>query len=144
MNRLLAIATFVATGCAPEAIPEVDAFECVDDNSLCASLAVPSGYDGTARELFIGFYSDDNFNRPPDSQLNPVADPTVAPGEVYEFSRDGIEVSGDYYMMFVLYDIDGGNFIPEAGIDCVAETARSYTFDGSPIQIEDLELTYAE
>ena len=111
---------------------------------ICANLTVPSSYAGQARELFVGFYSDDNFNRLSDDQLNPVDSPTVFPGEVYEFSRADIEVVGEYYMMFVLYDEDGGVFIPETDVDFVAETTQAYSFDGSPIQIEDLTLSPAE
>ena len=55
-----------------------------------------------------------------------------------------IEIVGEYYMMFVLYDENGGVWIPETDIDLVAETTKSYAFDGSAIQIEDLTLTSAE
>ena len=146
MNHFTPLLVLFCAACAPapEAIPEEEAFECVDSNTLCSSLNIPSSYAGEARELFIGFYDSDNFNRPPDTQINPVDSPTVVPGETYEFSREGLEVKGEYYIYFVLYDIDGGEFIPKSDIDYIATTSEPYTFDGSPITLPALDLTIAE
>ena len=146
MNYFLPFAILFCAACAPapEALPEEEAFECVEANTLCSSLTIPNNYDGTPRELFIGFYASDNFNRPPDAQINPVASPTIVSGETYEFSRENLDIVGDYYLYFVLYDLDGGEFIPKSGIDYIATTTEVYTFDGNPITLPTLDLTIAE
>lgn len=135
------------SGCAPEAITEAEAIaeaSCTEANSLCVELRVPADYAGQASRLATAFYDTADVNRLPDALVPEVLSPTVVAGEAYSLSHTELEVSGEYYVMFVLYDVDGGIWSPMEGVDLTAVTEQAAKFDGTPVNFGELSLALAE
>ena len=120
-HHLLLLTGLIVTGCGPEAINEADMADatCTESNTLCAELLVPDGYSGEPSRLVTAMYDSSDTNRPPQGVMPEIMTPTVVPGEPYKIAHTDVDVDGEYYLMFVLYDVGGGEWIPEAGVDYV-------------------------
>ena len=138
------LAMFASSGCGPGSVPEYDAFECVDAQTLCVTLEVPSDYDGTPRELATIFYETSDTNGPPNDVLPAIEYPSISAGQTYELSHNQVEVVGEYYLMFVLYDEDGGTWVPEPGVDYTAKTNTTVLLDGGPLELGVMNFELAE
>ena len=141
------LSAVLCVACAPEPMTEAEAMaeaNCTESNTLCVNLLVPDSYAGEASRLATAFYDSDNVNRPPDEVMPEILSPTVVPGEAYELSHTQMEVVGEYYLMFVLYDINGGTWSPEPGLDYTAMTEQPIVFDGTPVNLGDLVFEMGE
>ena len=143
---LLVFAGLIVSGCAPEAITEEDMADasCIDSNTLCVELLVPEGYSGEPSRLVTAMYDSGDTNRPPQGVMPEIMEPSIVPGEPYKIAHTEVDADGEYYLMFVLYNVGGGEWIPEAGVDYVSITNQSVLFDGDPIDLGAMELTFAE
>ncbi len=121
-HTLHTLTLFAATGCGPGSVEEYDAFECIDPGTLCVTLEVPANYTGTPRKLSTGFYTTSDTARIPNETLPTIDYPTIIAGEDYDLSFDEVDFTGNFYLMFILFDEDGGTFIPKADIDYTATT----------------------
>jgi len=139
-----AFVALLASGCGPGSVAEYDAFECVDSQTLCVTLEVPDSYAGTARELASMFYETPETNGPPSALLPAIEYPSVTPGEPYELSHEAIDIVGEYYVMFVLYDESGGTWLPETDVDYTAMTEAPIQLDGNPIELGVMDFVLAE
>lgn len=146
VQYLLALAGLMFSGCGPEAITEADMDEasCIDSDTLCVELLVPDGYAGNPSRLVTAMYDSGDTNRPPQGVMPEIMSPSVLPGESYRIAHSQVEASGEYYLMFVLYDVGGGQWIPEAGVDYVSITSQPVLFDGEPIDLGVMELSFAQ
>ena len=134
-------------GCAPEPMTEAEAIaeaNCTESNTLCVELMVPESYDGQPSRLATAFYDSSDVNRPPNEVMPEVLSPTIVAGEAYALSHTQMEVVGEFYLMFVLYDIDGGTWSPEAGLDYTAMTEQPIVFDGTPVNLGELYFEMGE
>ena len=130
----------IAVGCGPGSVPEYDAFSCVDSQTLCVTLEVPANYAGTPRELATALYETSDTNGPPNEALPAIEYPSILAGEPYELSHDQVDLEGDYYLLFVLYDEEGGIWVPEPGVDFTAMTSEPVALDGTPIDLGAMRL----
>ena len=119
-----------------EMTPDISALEqeysCDEASVLCVALAVPETYAGDPRNLFVGLYDSLPPAGPPTVFLMDEDAPEFVPGDVIELSlRDDVPDSGEYFIFSGLYDQNGGEWMPEPGIDYVATSAEPYAFDGA-------------
>jgi len=133
-----------AVGCGPGSVPETDPFSCVESQTLCVTLEVPAEYSGTPRELATGFYDTSDTARPPDESLAGIEYPSIVAGETYELSHNQVDFEGDFYLLFILFDEDGGTWVPEPDIDYTAVTPEPIHIDGNPIELGSLTLAPAD
>ena len=143
-KNITPIACFLPTlaliGCGPGSVEEYDAFPCVEAGTLCVTLEIPERYNGDPRKLSTGFYNTKDTARIPNETLPTIDYPTIVPGEGYDLSFRDVDFTGDYYAMFILFDEDGGTFIPKANIDYTATTSEPLTLDGGPIEVGSMKL----
>ena len=142
-KSLLPLSGALFIGCGAETITEEEAraaANCTEDNTLCVNLKVPADYAGVPSRLATAFYDSTETNRPPDATMPEIDGPTIIAGEEYDVSHTQMEVDGEYFLMFVLYDEEGGNWVPEAGIDYTAMTDEPVVFDGNPVNLGELVL----
>ena len=131
-------------GCGPGSVEEYDAFPCVEENTLCVTLEVPERYQGTPRKLSTGFYDTSDTARIPNQSLPTIDYPTIVPGEGYDLSFKDLDFTGEFYLMFILFDEDGGTFIPKANVDYTATTKDLVSVDGGPVEIGEMKLRPAD
>lgn len=145
-QHLLVLAGLIAGGCGPEVITEEDMADasCIDSHTLCVELLVPDGYAGEPSRLVTAMYDSGDTNRPPQGIMPEIPNPTIVAGEPYRLAHSEVDADGEYHLMFVLYDVSGGQWIPEADIDYVSITSQPVLFDGTPIDLGTMELTFAE
>jgi len=108
------------------------------------TLKVPDNYDGTPRELATGFYDTSDTARPPNESLAAIEYPSIVAGEEYQLSHQDIDFDGDFYLLFILFDEDGGIWIPQTGIDYTATTPQPIRIDGEPVELGSLDLIIAD
>ena len=140
-------------GCGAESMTEAEAQAaaeeivnngCVDAQTLCVELSIPEDYSGQPRALATALYDSTNTYRPPDETLPEIESPTIVAGEVYKMAHTNVEIEGDYYAMFVLYDEDGGMWAPEAGKDYTVMTDEMISFEGTAVDLGTLDMKVAE
>jgi len=136
----------IVIGCAPETMSESDMAnaDCDGEHTLCVDLMVPDSYTGEAGRLVTAMYDSSDTNRPPQGIMPEILEPSIVPGEMYRLTHTDVDSSGEYYLMFVLYDVDGGQWIPEAGIDYIAVTPQSVVFDGAPVHLGEMMFDFAD
>ena len=144
LRNLPLLGLWTTIGCGPGSVPEADPFACVDMGSLCVTLNVPEDYSGTPRELATGFYDTSDTARPPNESLAAIEYPSIIAGEEYLLSHENIDFDGDFYMLFILFDEDGGIWIPQTGIDYTATTPQPISLDGNPIELGTLNLVMTD
>ena len=79
---------------------------------------------------------------PPSVMLTPIDKPEVIASGIYDAMFD-VDADGDYFAYIVLYDEEGGQWMPEPGTDYLVETDEAVTFDGSPVNLGKLDLVLA-
>ncbi len=134
------VPVIACVGCGPGSVEEYDAFPCVESGTLCVTLEIPNNYNGTPRKLSTGFYDTSDTARIPNEQLPTIDYPTIVAGENYDLSFKDVDFTGDYYLMFILFDEDGGTYIPKVGIDYPATTSEAISIDGGPIEIGSMKM----
>jgi len=127
-------------GCGPGSVEEYDAFPCLNAGTLCVTLEIPKNYSGTPRKLSTGFYDTSDTARIPNEQLPTIDYPTIVAGEDYALSFKDMDFTGDYFLMFILFDEDGGTYIPKVDIDYTATTSDAISIDGGPIEIGSMKM----
>ena len=112
---------------------------CSEASTLCLSLRIPEDYAGTSRSLFVGLVDSLPPAGPPNIYLMDEENPEFEAGESLFFSlTDDVPDSGEYYIYSVLYDINGGEWVPKVGVDHVATSDSSYLFDGQGLDVGEI------
>ena len=112
---------------------------CSEASTLCVSLRIPEDHVGTPRSLFVGLVDSLPPAGPPNIYLMDEENPEFEPGEVLFFSlNDDVPDTGEYYIYSVLYDINGGEWVPMLGVDYVATSESSYLFDGQGLDVGEI------
>lgn len=145
---LLVLPALLLSACAPEGETMSEAamasIDCEESHTLCVELLVPDTYEGEPSRLVTAMYDSNDTERPPQGVMPEIESPSVVPGESYLLSHAQIDAAGEYFLMFVLYDVNGGKWIPKAGVDYTATTPQSVIFDGAPIDLGELVLEFAD
>lgn len=116
---------------------------CTEDGVLCAQLSFPSAWAGTPRELSVTLYASLPAVAPPDFILIQDTNPVVVANGTYDVVvESGLPDSGSYHLYAVVYDVNGGTWIPSPGTDLVAETPL-ITFNGSAVDAGTVQMDYA-
>jgi len=122
---------------------ESEELVCTAANSLCVTLNVPPSYSGSPKRFFVGLYNSLPPMGPPNESLPEVPSPTVVAGAPYPLEINNVTAQGNYHLYVVLYDDAGGSFLPESGVDYVASTPSTLTFNGGPVNAGSLGLVVA-
>ena len=119
-----------------------EAYDCSEASVFCVSLVVPEDYEGSPRNLFVGLYESLPPAGPPNVFLFDEDAPDFTPGEAIELAlSDDVPDSGEYFLFSVLYDQDGGEWMPEPGIDYVATSEEPYVFDGEGMDVGEVSFS---
>jgi hypothetical protein len=116
---------------------------CTTDETVCIGVNLPANYAGTADRFFVGLYAALPPAGPPEEMLPAVESPTVTAGKLNRFKFEDVTAEGDYFVYAVLYDEEGGEFQPLAGVDYIATSDSAITFDGGPTDVGTLDLVVA-
>jgi len=112
---------------------------CSEVSTLCLSLRIPEDHVGTPRSLFVGLVDSLPPLGPPNIYLMDEDSPKFEAGEALFFSlTDDVPDTGEYYIYSVLYDINGGEWVPKLGVDYVATSESSYRFDGQGLDVGEI------
>ena len=106
---------------------------------MCVSLRIPEDHVGTPRSLFVGLVDSLPPAGPPNIYLMDEENPVFEAGDAlfYLLTYD-VPDSGEYYIYSVLYDIDGGEWVPKLGVDYVATSESSFVFDGQGLDAGEI------
>ena len=112
---------------------------CSEASTLCLSLRIPEDYAGTPRSLFVGLVDSLPPAGPPNIYLLDEENPEFEAGDALFFSMtDDVPNNGEYYIYSVLYDINGGEWVPMIGVDYVATSKSNYPFDGQGLDVGEI------
>ena len=103
-------------------------------------LEVPATFKGTPRELDVVVTATLPIAGPPAAILYQQKSPTVTAGASLSVPADATGVKGNYYVVAVLYMQGGGQFSPTSGIDYEAQSAKTFTFTGSSLDLGTMSL----
>ena len=124
---------------------EEEVYDCSEASVLCVDLFVPEDYAGSPRNLFVGLYDSLPPLGPPTIFLMDEDAPDFVPGESIELAlRDDVPDTGEYFIFSVLYDENGGEWMPEPGIDYVATSEEAYAFDGQGLDVGEVSFELYE
>ena len=113
---------------------------CSETSTLCLSLGIPEDHTGTPRNLFVGLVDSLPPAGPPNIYLFEEDDPDINAGEsMFLALNEDVPDTGEYYVYSVLYDINGGEWVPKLGVDYVATSESSYSFNGQGIDIGSIQ-----
>lgn len=144
LSRLVALFSLVLlVGCVEELAPSTEPLTSEDETPVFAvDLMVTQDYEGTPRQLSVALYRSLPAMGPPDHTLFIEEAPELIAGQAVEIDLyDGIPDDGDYQVYAVVYDVEGGTWVPSEGIDLVGETEH-LTFDGAAVEVGALEMNY--
>jgi len=117
----------------------IEEYDCAEASVLCVALVVPEDYAGSPRNLFVGLYDSLPPAGPPTIFLMDEDAPEFVPGEaIYLSLHDDVPDTGEYFVYSVLYDQNGGEWMPEPGIDYVATSDVSYLFEGEGMDVGEV------
>lgn len=120
-------------------VDEPEDYDCSDASVFCVSLVVPEDYSGSPRNLFVGLYDALPPAGPPTIFLMDEDAPEIIPGDAISLAlRDDVPETGEYFLFSVLYDQNGGEWMPLPGIDYVATSEEAYVFDGQGLDIGEV------
>ena len=105
---------------------------------------VPATYTGTARQLVVVVEASLPPMGPPAGILLQKNAPTVTAGAALSVDGDPAGLSGDYYVLVVLFMPGGGTQSPKSGIDYVASSATKVHFDGTSVDLGQVDLALAK
>ena len=108
------------------------------------ALRVPSTYTGTARQIVMVVEPTLPPMGPPAAILLQENAPTVTAGATLSVAGDPSGVTGDYYVLVVLFMQGGGTQAPKSGVDYVATSAAKVHFDGTSVDLGTLDLALAK
>ena len=112
---------------------------CSEAGALCVSLRIPEDHVGTPRSLFVGLVDSLPPAGPPNIYLMDEENPVFEAGDaLFYLLTDDVPDSGEYYIYSVLYDIDGGEWVPKLGVDYVATSESSFVFDGQGLDAGEI------
>lgn len=103
-------------------------------------LQVPATFKGTPRELDVVVTATLPIAGPPAAILYQQKSPTVTAGTSLSIPADATGVEGNYYVVAVLYMQGGGQFSPASGIDYEAQSAKTFSFNGSSLDLGTMSL----
>ena len=159
---VLNLCLFLTVGCGTElddpkpvaeatATPETNApaepedVTCDAPGEICLSVNAPAGLSGTPDRLSVNFFSSLPPMGPPDIFGTELKSPDFSSGEPITIRSTSITKTGNYYAYIVLYMPDGGEWMPESGIDYIGSSAEPLNLTGDQITIETpFDLTIAE
>jgi hypothetical protein len=96
-----------------------------------ATLAIPATFSGETTKLVVAAFSKLPVAGPPDGGiLMQVESPALTAGGTFAVEGDVTGISGDYFVLAVVYMKGGGSFSPKDGVDYDAATAKALAFDG--------------
>ena len=104
---------------------------------------VPSTYTGNARQLVVVVEPSLPPMGPPAGILLQENAPTVTAGATLHADGDPAGLSGDYYVLVVLFMQGGGTQAPKSGVDHLATSAAKVHFDGNAVDLGELDLALA-
>lgn len=116
------------------------------DEGLCATLTVPADYAGTARALGVAFYQSYPPTTAPKFFFQRMM-PEIGVDKPYRLKLTADELkstTGDYYVVFVLYDVAGGTTFPHAGKDHRVDVTTPVTFGGSAVDLGERALALVQ
>jgi hypothetical protein len=105
------------------------------------TLEVPATLIGTPRQLDVVAFSSLPIKGPPAAVLYERASPAVTPGVPIVVRGDVTGVTGELYVVAVLYMNGGGQFSPKAGVDYAAYGTKTVRFDGAAMDLGSMKLT---
>jgi hypothetical protein len=136
---LLIAVMLLLVGCGDNGNGNPD-FECTEQNSLCVTLTVPDTFTGETATLMGLLYTAVPPAAAPDAIIAQVTDPRIGINRPHDFEITGITQTGDYHFVVDLLMVGGGTMSPVPGIDYVYWTTAPLTFDGTPINLGEVEL----
>jgi hypothetical protein len=105
------------------------------------TLAVPASFSGSTRQLDVVVTPSLPIAGPPAGVLyQSTSAPVVTAGQPFAVQGDATGITGDYYVVAVLYMQGGGQFSPKAGTDYDAFASQKVHFDGSAIDLGTMKL----
>lgn len=103
-------------------------------------LGVPASYTGQARQLIVALFDSLPPQGPPSAVLDQMQAPAVTAGQSLTVTGDASGVTGDYFVLVVLFMNGGGQMSPKAGVDYVAASPAKVHFDGMSKDLGTLNL----
>ena len=130
-------------GCTSAPSPATEPLTSEDEPPVFSvDLVITEDYAGNPRELSVALYSSLPPMGPPNHTLFTAEAPELVAGEAFEIDLyDGMPQDGDYHVYAVVYDVEGGAWVPVEGIDLVGET-EPMAFDGSAVSVGVLQMNY--
>jgi hypothetical protein len=102
------------------------------------TVAVPSDFKGTPRQLLVAAFDQFPVTGPPASVLYQ-GTPTITAGASLHLAADATGLSGAKYVLAVLYVQGGGQFSPAPGVD-YSSAPEMVTFSGGAMDLGTLTL----
>ncbi len=115
-----------------------------DPTGSALTVNVPADLMGTPDRLFVVASDTVPPMGPPAAILLMDDDIEATAGESIELDLDTSSLSGDYFIIAILFMEGGGMFQPTAGVDYAAATDTAITFDGEPTDLGSLDLALTE
>ena len=102
-------------------------------------VTAPADLVGTPRQLVVAAFDSLPVAGPPAALLYQANNPTIAAGQTVTVMGDAAGLSGDKYVLAVLYMQGGGSLSPKPGVDYVSAGTKT-TFTGKAVTVGPLEL----
>jgi hypothetical protein len=147
---LVAVALPLATGCGGDdnnntgnggpdlSVPPADlAMKAAAPATI--SISVPATFTGTATQLIVAAFDSFPVAGPPAGVLYQAPNPTVTAGQTLMVTGDAGALTGDKYVLAVLYMQGGGTLSPKPGVD-YASAGSKVTFTGKAVTVGPLVL----
>lgn len=106
-------------------------------------LDVPATFSGATREIDVVVVPQLPVAGPPAGILFQETSPAVTAGQPMTIHGDATGVTGENYVVVVLYMQGGGSFAPKAGVDYVAQSSAKVDFNGAAVDLGTLKLSLA-
>jgi hypothetical protein len=107
------------------------------------SIKIPANFTGTTRQLSVVVEAQLPPAGPPAGILYQANSPVLVAGQKLDVALDATGISGDYFVLVVLYMQGGGNFSPKSGVDYQVATTAKVHFDGGAHNLGELDLVLA-
>ena len=109
-------------------------------NAAKLVLVVASSFTGTTRELDVVVVPKLPVAGPPAGVLYQAEQPVMTAGQSVTIEGDATGITGENYVVVVLYMQGGGSFQPKPGVDYAVASSSKLAFDGGPIDLGTLDL----
>lgn len=109
-------------------------------DSLCVVLSVPAGFTGSPVKLMaLGFESLPPAGMP-SAFFADVPEPDIGLDQPFKLEIEDISFTGTTHFYLALYMPGGGTMSPVEGVDYVGAAPEALTFDGTPLNLDPIEL----